>query len=292
LIKNRKQKMREYLITKASGEKVPFSSQKLRNSLQRCGANEETINVIIKDVQSKLYEGIPSKAIYQIAFKLLKKRTRPFAAKYKLKQAIMELGPSGYPFEKYIGEILKHQGFHVEVGKIVKGLCVNHEIDVMAEKDDKHFMIECKYHNLQGIFCDVKVPLYIQARFKDVEGQYIKSHPQESAEYQGWVVTNTRFSEDAVKYGTCAGLRLMGWDYPLKGSLKEQIDSLGLYPITCLTTLTKSEKQRLLELKIVLCNELDQNEKLLKQADINPSRIALVLQEVHQLKENLKDDEK
>lgn len=63
----------------------------------------------------------------------------------------MELGPSGFPFEKFISEILKFQGFAVQVGVIVEGHCVKHEIDVVAEKGEEHFMIECKFHNTQGI---------------------------------------------------------------------------------------------------------------------------------------------
>jgi hypothetical protein len=81
----------------------------------------------------------------------------------------MELGPSGFPFEKYVAEILKYQGYRVEVGVIVEGFCVKHEVDIIAEKEAKHFMIECKFHNQPGTFCDVKIPLYINSRFLDIE---------------------------------------------------------------------------------------------------------------------------
>lgn len=274
-------------ITKASGEIVAFSVDRLKHSLEKSGANESEIERIIKEISSKLYEGIATKKIYRIAFNLLKESSRPLAAKYHLKQAIMELGPSGYPFEKFIGEILKNQGYSVKVGEIVQGKCVNHEIDVIAEKDQHHFMIECKYHNQLGTFSDVKVPLYIQARFKDVEAQWLKLPGHGTTFHQGWVVTNTRFSSDAIQYGNCAGLKLLGWDYPLKDSLKDLIDKLGLYPITCLTTLTKIEKQRILDKKIVLCKEIVDNEKLLVQADVNPTRIKVVMEEANQLCQHL-----
>jgi len=274
---------KEIIITKASGEKATFSSKKLRYSLERSGANEETINAIINDVESKLYEGITTKQIYQAAFDSLKKDNKPFAAKYKLKEAIMELGPPGYPFEKFISEILKHQGFQTKVGEIVKGHCVNHEIDVIAEKDNKHFMVECKYHNANGTISNVKVPLYIQARFKDTEAQWLKLPGHETKFHQGWVVTNTKFSSDAIQYGNCAGLNLLGWDYPMKDGLKDLIDKLGLYPLTCLATLTKSEKQNLLGRKVVLCKEIRDNEQYLEQAGVNPSRIKGVLEKSRQL---------
>lgn len=268
-------------ITKASGERVPFSVERLRRSLEKSGAREDMVASVISAVEKELYEGITTKKIYHKAFAILKKMSKPFAARYKLKQAIMELGPSGYPFEKYFAEILKHQGFNTRVGQIVKGRCVNHEIDVIADKDDKLFMVECKYHNTTGIICDVKIPLYIQARFKDVE-QALKELPGDGQKvHQGWVVTNTRFSEDAIKYGLCVGLNLVGWDYPKKGGLKDQIDNSSLYPITCLNTLTKTEKQRLLDGRIVLCKELSNNTTLLRSIGIRPDRFDGIFKEVN-----------
>lgn len=274
-------------IIKASGESEIFSEEKLRKSLERAGATQEEKDRIIKEISNSLYEGMSTRKIYKIAFKLLKGSSRPLAAKYHLKQGIMELGPSGYPFEKYIGEILSYQGYKIKVGEVVQGKCVNHEIDVIAELGHQHFMIECKYHNQLGTFSDVKIPLYIQARFKDVESQWLKLPGHGNKFHQGWVVTNTRFSFDAIQYGNCAGLKLLGWDYPLKGSLKELIDTLGLYPITCLTTLTKSEKQSLLENKIVLCQEICDDETHLVRAGVKQTRIKAVLEEAAQLCKHL-----
>lgn len=144
-------------------------------------------------------------------------------------------------------------------------------------------MVECKYHNHRGTICDVKVPLYIQARFKDVEQEW-KNLPGHGTKFhQGWVVTNTRFSDDAIQYGTCAGLNLIGWNFPHQAGLKDQIDTLGLYPITCLTTLTKSEKQQLLKKKIVLCKEICRDTKHLSNIGISSSRIESIREEGHQL---------
>lgn len=267
------------IVTKASGEKVQFSSGKLERSLKRAGASDAVIQTILQKVNSKLFDGITTKEIYQIAFKLLKRKTAPIAAKYKLKHAIMELGPSGFPFERYFAEILKHQGFKTKVGEIVKGRCVNHEIDVIAEKDDKHFMIECKFHHQSGYACDVKIPLYIQSRFKDVENAWAKLPGHDHKFHQGWVVTNTKFSTDAIQYGNCVGLHLVGWDYPHKGSLREQIDKAGLYPVTCLTTLTQEEKTKLLELNVVLCKQIGADKTLLQKIGVPVNRIENVLKE-------------
>ena len=270
-------------ITKASGEKAVFDGQKLRHSLKRARANEDIIEEIIREVEKLLYTGISTNEIYRLAFSMLRKKSKHSAARYKLKRAIMELGPSGFPFERFVGEILKHRGYAVQVGTIVKGHCVNHEIDVIAEKENHHYMIECKFHNASGYTCDVKIPLYIQARFKDVEYEW-KNIPGHGIKFhQGWVVTNTKFTIDAIQYGQCSGLYLLGWNYPEKKSLRELIDQTGLHPLTCLTTLTRIEKQLLLDKKIVLCKELCDNPSLLPAINVSQKRWQSILQESNQL---------
>ncbi|MEZ4963318.1 MAG: restriction endonuclease [Saprospiraceae bacterium] len=269
----------QIFITKASGETVPFSAEKLRRSLRRAGAGEEVMDSIEKEIGQRLYPGITTSEIYRQAFSMLRKASAHLAAKYKLKKALQELGPSGYPFEKYVGEILKHEGYKTMVGQIVQGHCVQHEVDVIASKDDQHFMVECKFHSDQVRKCDVKIPLYIHSRFLDVEKAWEQRPGHGHKFHQGWVVTNTRFTTDATQYGTCTGLNLVSWDFPKKGSLRERIDGSGLHPITCLTTLTKKEKQQLLDKGIVLCQELCQNEKLLKEIGVQPARENKVMEE-------------
>lgn len=278
---------KEFFITKASGESVKFSEQKLITSLQRAGAGKEQIATILDAIRNKLFEGISTKQIYRIAFNMLKENSKRIASKYHLKRAIMELGPSGYPFEHFIGEIFRYQGFEAKVGIVVKGLCVNHEIDVLAEKDNKLLMVECKYHNQQGIFCDVKIPLYINSRFIDVQSFWKTMPATKDKDYEGWLVTNTHFTGDAIQYGNCAGLKMLGWDYPNNSGLKDIIDDLGLYPITCISTLTKSEKQQLLESKVVLCQELYHNPKILEKMRIKQNRIENIIEETKQLCKNL-----
>ncbi len=270
-------------IRQASGEEQLYIDNKLRGSLERSGASLAMINDIIYEVEKNLFEGITTKKIHQIAYDMLKKKSRSLAGKYKLKRAIMELGPSGYPFEQYFGEILKNQGFSVEVGKIVEGHCVNHEVDVIAKKDNRLIMIECKFHNSTGMKNDVKIPLYINSRFHDIRRKLSKNNGLENIDFEGWIVTNTRFSEDAIKYGNCAGMQLIGWDYPRQGSLKERVELSGLYPITCLSTLTKKEKKRLLERKIVLCRSLIDNEALLHEINVNRRNLSKVQREAEQI---------
>lgn len=199
----------------------------------------------------------------------------------------MELGPSGFPFEKYIAEILKMQGYKAQVNVIMDGKCVKHEVDVIAEKGDRQFMIECKYHSQRGTICDVKVPLYIQSRFTDLQANRTNVSEHAIKLHQGWVVTNTRFSTDAIKYGLCSGLKLVGWDFPERGSLNEQIDQLGLYPLTCLTTITQKEKHFLLDHNMILCRDLCENHSILRSMGASETRIQRILEEADHLCQHL-----
>lgn len=279
---------KKYNVLKASGESVSFSPEKLQNSLRKSGASDELINLISYEIENDLYEGISTKKIYRKAFSMLKsKKLRPILAKYTLKQSIMELGPSGYPFENYVAQIFKHQGFSAKVGQVLKGHCVNHEVDVFAENESKVLFIECKYHKNPGYKCDVKIPLYIHSRFRDLEKAYMNNKYATNKSYEGWLVTNTKFSLDAIQYGNCAGLKLLGWDYPEHNSLKKLIDHHHLYPLTTLSTLKKNEKEQLLEMKVVLCRELLDDHNLLKKISLSSARIKEVLDECYKLAGNL-----
>lgn len=266
-------------ITKASGERALFSPEKLHASLLRSGAGADVASEIVKDISSRIHEGISTKKIYRWAFSLLRERSDKLAGRYHLKKAIMELGPEGFAFEKFVAAILEDDGYQVKVGQIVKGKCVDHEIDVIAEKGKHHFMVECKFHNQPGTVSDVKVPLYIQARFKDVEAEWKQIPGHGTKFHQGWVVTNTRFTSDAIKYGTCVGLRLIGWDHPNGGSLRHRIDDSGLYPVTCLNTLTRIEKKALLKADILLSRDLCSNPKILSTIGVKSHRVQKILDE-------------
>jgi len=276
-------------VTKMSGDQVLFDEEKLKRSLRRSRADEDVIEEVITKVKTQLYDTMPTKDIYKLAFTYLKKHSAFSASRYKLKSAILELGPSGFPFEKYIAELLKYKNYSTEVGTIVKGHCVSHEIDIIAINGENHLIIECKFHSDQRRFCDIKVPLYIHSRFKDVELRLKEKHPLGSKTYLGGLITNTRFSSDALQYGKCMGLFMLSWDYPLNKSLKMLIDQSGLHPITSLLTLTKNEKEQLLISGIVLCRDLGKEEKQLRNINISDLRIKKIMEEVRSICESRDD---
>lgn len=274
---------KQVIITKASGKKEAFSENKLRNSLFKSGADEVTVNQIIGKVKDNLYDDITTHEIYKRAFEILKSKKTATASRYKLKKSIMELGPDGFAFEIFISEILKKLNYKTEVGKIIKGFCVNHEIDVIAQDGIHHYMVECKFHNQQGKFCDVKIPLYINSRFIDVERTWTKQIGHEELLHKGWLFTNTRFTTDAIQYGSCAGLKMTSWDYPENGNLKDLTDQFRLYPVTVLSGLSKTEKEELLRNKIILCTDLPERKDFFERMSISAVRQKKLIDECFNL---------
>jgi len=270
-------------IIKSSGERVKFSLDKLRDSLKHSGANHNLVEEIVGKVEEEVYEGISTNEIYNRAYALLKKKKSVFASKYKLKKAIYELGPTGFPFERFVGAILEYSGYSTKVDVILNGICVNHQIDVIAEKNGQATIIECKFHGEEGRNCNVKVPLYIHSRYNDIKAHWITKKSKTKTLDKGWVVTNTRFTKDAIQYGKCSRLYLLSWDYPSNDGLKDRIDRLGLYPITVSTLLSKREKQFLLGRDVVLCRQLFKDKFFLDHLGISNTRKEKIFSEIEQL---------
>jgi Holliday junction resolvase-like predicted endonuclease len=266
-------------VKKNSGEIEPFSIDKLKKSLKNSGASTPEIEKVIINITPKLYDGISTNLIYKKAFRLLKKHNRISASKYSLKRAIFDLGPTGFPFEKLVSALLKQKGYKTKIGEILKGACITHEIDVLAEKEGNVFTVECKFHKDSSTVSNVKTPLYINSRFIDVQKTWNNSDKTTHLK-QGWLVTNTRFSKDAIDYAKCVDLTLLSWDYPKNNGIKKNIDKYGLYPITTLTTLTKKEKTHLIEKDIILVKELSKNPGALHQLSISEKQKASILAEV------------
>jgi Holliday junction resolvase-like predicted endonuclease len=287
-------------IQKASGEIELFSSDKLRQSLTRSGADKKIIDLIVDEIEEWLITqvkrtkgdkvgeqedvvSVPSKKIYSMAFSLLRKKTISNAARYKLKSAMMEMGPTGHPFEHFIGEIYRSLGFETEVGITLQGQCVTHEVDVIATKKNHQRFIECKYYQSTGKNANVQVPLYIRSRVDDIINKRKTNPDFKGYSFSGGVVTNTRFTLDAEQYGKCSGLHLLSWDYPKGEGLREIIDRERIFPVTSLSNLTKVHKKTLMDKGVVSCPQLTRDPSLLNLLNLDKRRRAKVLEEAQDL---------
>ena len=276
--------MNNISITKKSGETEAFDAEKLKQSLIRSGASQTDAEYVTGIICKNIVDGMSTHKVYSQAYNLLRKQSNKVAGRYRLKKAIFDMGPTGYPFEILVGELIKLKGFVTQTGLILDGNCIQHEVDVFATKSDKTVFVECKFHNDVRRKSDVKVALYVNSRFHDLK----KKHEQEKDndhKFEGWIVTNTRFSKDAIEYGECAGIKMISWDFPANNNLRQLVDSSGIHPITTMKNITKKEKSYLMEKEIVLCRQLTEQRNLLKQMGIKDNRIKRIIDEAYQISE-------
>ena len=276
--------MADIIVKKGNGELEPFDRSKLRLSLKRAGASEDLVDEIVVDIEKTLKSGMTTKTIYRRAFEALKEQAEtPVAARYSLRHAVMGLGPSGFPFESLVGEIFTARGYATQIGVTLPGKCIEHEVDVVAKKDNKLVLVEAKFHNSSGFKTDVKVALYIQARAEDLQVTDCGGRQHKGTKSEFWLMTNTKFSRNAIRYGKCVGLKLIGWNYPNKNNLQDMIEEAGLHPLTCLTTLSKNNKAELFKKGTVLCRSVKENPDALGELGLSKRQIDTVLKEAGSL---------
>ena len=270
-------------VIKADGNREVFDSTKLEHSLKHAGASSKTVESIIDNIKDSLIQDTRTHDIYKKAFEILHSEEKPTALRYSLKRAIMELGPSGFPFEDFIAEVFRQKGFEAITGQIVRGHCVEHEVDVVAWNDSKLIMVEAKFHNELGVKSDLKIALYVKARFEDLATVTFNYGGKERKLDEGWLVTNTKFTSTAIQYGACQKLTMVGWNYPNHGNLHDMILESKLHPLTCLQSLNGREKKVLLDQGIVLCKSLSENPDLIMGVGLSEDEKNKVLEEIKAL---------
>jgi hypothetical protein len=269
-------------IVKTDGTIERFESAKLMQSLMRAGANETTATRIRNTIELSLGPMSRSGDLYRRAFSMLRRQAGAAAARYSLRRALFEFGPSGHPFEDFVAELFKSEGWSVEPRRMIPGKCVEHEVDVYATRNGEYLAAELKYHNDPGYKTDVKVALYVKARFDDIWA--CDATKQSCPVDHGFLVTNTKFTNQAVAYAECSGITLLGWSYPHNGSLYDRILASNLYPVTVLTTLRKAEKRLLIDKNISTTDLVREHRNVLREIGIAPERIGAIVTEIESLR--------
>lgn len=266
-------------IIKADGNAEEFKEQKLIASLKKAGANQGEINRIVSAIESSLTDGTQTQIIYQKAFQMLRDSNDPVAARYSLRRAVFGLGPTGFPFEDFLGKIFEAEGYKTKRRLLLRGKCAVHEIDLAAYSPTDSFVAEAKFHMRPGVKSDLQVAMYSYARYLDLESARVCKEDV-CGIISLYVITNTKFTSAAVKYAACTGIKLLSWDQPKGNSLHSKIEQLGVYPITVLTHLTSTQKQTLLNRGIILCSELAHKQHELQKIGVRGSKIDAVMREV------------
>ncbi|PIZ98548.1 MAG: hypothetical protein COX77_04205 [Candidatus Komeilibacteria bacterium CG_4_10_14_0_2_um_filter_37_10] len=218
-------------IKKFDGNRRRFSFKKLVKSVERCGVNGSEAEKVAHEVLSFLPTEVTSNQLYELIYKHLQQRDRSVAQIYSLRQALSEVRPECW--EKYMGIILQYYGYQTKWNVLVKGASVEHQVDVIARKDDQVWLVECKHHFNYHHDCGLGEILQVQARLEDVMDGCKKNINKYN--FTGaWLVTNTKFSEHAKRYAAAKNIRLTGWRYPEQYSLERLIQDQSIYPITML----------------------------------------------------------
>ena len=269
-------------VIKSNGKLETFNEDKIIASLIKAGATPEQARETLDHLKPEIRHGASTEDVHNLALDHLSKVEHKLALKYSLKRAIMSMGPQGFVFEKYIAKILDRYGYSTQVGQILKGCCVDHEVDIVAKKDNMVFFIESKYHNHRGTYSDVKTALYIHARFVDIEKAIKKKQDSNNIHYYGWLVTNTKCTSEAVKYASCVKLRILAWQHPKVKNLQYYIENKKLYPVSILTTITKNQKEILFKSGILLVQELVSMDagNIMRLLSIDKIRTLKILNEV------------
>lgn len=271
------------LIVKADGSTEAFDFKKLQKSLRRSGASEADAAEIAAHVEAEIHEGMQTQEIYRHAFSYLKEREEPaVVARYSLRRALFGLGPTGFPFEKFLARLFEYEGYTAKTGLKVKGKCAEHELDVAAYKPDHAFIVEAKFHARPGIKSDLQVTLYSYARLLDLREQKLCGDDVCGVK-DLWIITNTKFTSAAVNYASCVGLNLLGWDYPGKNNLYDRVQASKLYPITVLQSLTDSEKAVLLDRQIIVCGDIVKKPHILRRIHVGQRKVEAIISEARQL---------
>lgn len=272
-------------VVKANGKVEEFQPRKIKRTLRRAGASKEVTDKVLEKIKDHLYDGITTGEIRKLVKSMILKEEAPAAIRYGLKEAVMRLGPAGFQFENFVAGILENYGYRTRVRSILKGRCVRHEIDVIAERRDGEVvrcMIECKFHNQLGSAIDLKDALYTYARFLDLNEASDIGKGDRFDEV--WLVSNTKASPDAMKYARCKGLRLLCWRCPTGMGLERMIEEKGLYPVTILPSVDRETLGKLFEANLMLAKDfLVHDMEYLKRFGLGKDKLEKIKSEAEQL---------
>jgi len=267
-----------FSVLKADGTTEFFKVEKLRRSLRRSGATPSEVIDVIKAVEERLYDGMKTQEIYRLAFDLLREAAVPVATRYSLRRALFGLGPTGFPFEVFLGRLFAKEGYSTRTGIILEGHCAPHEIDIAAYRSDHSFVGEAKFHARPGIKTDLQVAMYSYARLLDLRDRKI-CQDDICGINEFWLITNTKFTSTAERYANCVGITLLSWDFPHRDNLHDRIQRAGIYPITVLQSLSHNQIMTLIGRGLILCEDIVASPHQLRSLHLSPRKYEAVLQE-------------
>lgn len=241
-------------VTKADGTRQPFQREKIIRTCLRMHASREAAEAVANKIESRAYDGIPTKKILQMIFRYLKKYRPTVRHQIDLRKAISMLRPKP-DFERFVQLLLREHGYKVTPNQIVRGKCVEHEIDAVARLGGETFLVEVKHHYGHHTYTGLDIFREARATFEDLTEGY--SLGLNSINFtKALVICNTKSSKQASQYARCRGIKHIGWKAPPERGLEQLIEEKRLYPITFLKGLDKGTREKLADSEVLLLKQL------------------------------------
>jgi hypothetical protein len=241
-------------VIKADGSRQVFDKEKVVRTCLRMGASRPVAYEIATKIEERLYDGITTAKILQMIFRFLPKYRPATRHMVDLRKGL-SLMRSKPEFEVFVQLLLAHNGFEVSPNQIIKGKCGEHEVDAIAKKGGVTFFVEAKHHENYHTPTGLDESRIARAVLEDVvEGFSLGVNGLKID--RAMIVTNTRYSEHATRYGACRGILQIGWSSPTGLDLRDMIEEKKLYPLTCLRGLRWEATEKLGNAGIVLIKQL------------------------------------
>jgi len=265
--------MSKIWVTKADGTKQPFQRYKIVNTCLRMHVSKKDAEAIADNVEKRVYDGIPTRRILQMVFDYLQRDRPPFKNRIGLRRAISLVRPRP-DWERYVQMLLGELRYVVTPNQIVRGRCVEHEIDAVARRGNETVLVEIKHHYKYHTTTGLDVVRQIRATFEDVtEGFDLGLN---SINFnKAMVVCNTKFSNHARRYAKCRNIDHIGWKAPIEHGLDRIIEEKKFHPITLIRNLDRTTEAKLGNKGIVLLRQLTEGNisELSKKTGVKSDRL-------------------
>jgi hypothetical protein len=218
------------------------------------GANRQVAYEVAEKVETRLYDGISTAKILQMIFQFLRRYKPGVGNLFDLRKGL-SLMISKPEFEVFVQALLARNGFDVSQNQLLSGKCVEHEVDAIARKDGVAFFVEAKHHSRYHTPTGLDESRIARAVLEDVVEGFALGKSDLKID-RAMIVTNTRYSDQAIKYGKCRGILQIGWSSPTDHGLQNMIEGHSLLPLSCLRDLSMDARVKLANSGIVLFEQI------------------------------------
>jgi hypothetical protein len=241
-------------VTKADGSRQFFDREKVVRTCLRMGASRQMAYEVAGKVERRLYDGIPTAKVLQLVFFFMRRQQPRVSYPYDLRKGMSLMSPKP-EFEEFIQLLLSNNGFEVDPNKILVGNCGEHEVDAVARKDGVTYFVEAKHHFNYHALTGLDESRIARAILEDVTEAYESGKISQRFD-RAMIITNTKYSEHAVNYGSCRNILQIGWNTPVDLSVQHMIETTNLYPLSCLKDLKRDARAQLASSGIVVMKQL------------------------------------